>query len=108
MKKWGIIGCLFIVAAVCVSFFCKFDSAAVVAVALAAFGFAAAITGAVKKAKEQKMKLSEIICIVVFSAAGGVLCCIGGLNQSIFAELAGAVLALLTIIFGVLLDKSNT
>jgi hypothetical protein len=36
-----------------------------------------------------------------------VLICIGGLADNIFAAISGAVLALMTIIFGLLYDKKK-
>lgn len=102
MKKYGVIGCLLFVAAVCISYFCDFKGAELVAVALAAFGLAAAVTAAVKKAKEKKLPTWKTVVIIALAAIGGVLCCIGGLEQSIFAELSGAAIALLTLIFGVI------
>jgi len=45
--------------------------------------------------------------IICFAVIGGVLCCIGGLSQNIFAELAGAALALLAVIFGVIFAKTK-
>ena len=60
---------------------------------------------AVKGAKERKIegwKTAVIICLAVI---GGVLCCIGGLSQNVFAEISGAVLALLAVIFGLLYAK---
>jgi hypothetical protein len=47
------------------------------------------------------------VVIIVLAAIGGVLCCIGGTNQNIFAEISGAVLALLAVIFGILYAKKT-
>ena len=82
MKTWGIIGALFFVAAVTVGYFCNFDGAIIIEIGAAAFG----------------------LCSLVI---GGVLCCIGGLSQNIFAELEGAALALLAVIFGVIFAKTK-
>ena len=41
----------------------------------------------------------------VLGSVGGVICCIGGLAQNIFAEISGAVLALLAVIFGMIYNK---
>ena len=100
MNKWGIIGCLFFVAAVIVGFFTTFDGAMVVELALAAFGLATIVTAAVKAGKEKKVATWKTVIIICLASIGGVLCCIGGLNQAIFAEISGAALALLAVIFG--------
>ena len=96
MKKWGIIGAIAFLAAVAVGFFCKFDAAVIIEIGVAAFGFTAIVTSAVSYAKKNNIK------IIALAAIGGVLCCIGGLNQSIFAEISGAALALLAVIFGLI------
>ena len=107
MKKWGIIGAIAFLAAVAVGFFCKFDAAVIIEIGVAAFGFTAIVTSAVSYAKKNNIKTWATVFIVVLAAIGGVLCCIGGLSQNIFAELAGAALALLAVIFGVLFAKTK-
>ena len=101
MKKWGIIGALAFLAAVAVGFFCKFDAAVIIEIGVAAFGFTAIVTSAVSYAKKNN-KIWATVLIIALAAIGGVLCCIGGLNQSIFAEISGAALALLAVIFGMI------
>ena len=102
MKKWGIIGAIAFLAAVAVGFFCNFDAAVVIEIGVAAFGFTAIVTSAVSYAKKNKIKIWATVLIIALAAIGGVLCCIGGLNQSIFAEISGAALALLAVIFGLI------
>ena len=107
MKTWGIIGALFFVAAVTVGYFCNFDGAIIIEIGAAAFGLCSLVIGAIKSGKNKNVKTWKTILIVCFAVIGGVLCCIGGLSQNIFAELAGAALALLAVIFGVIFAKTK-
>lgn len=100
MKKWGIIGALFFVAAVAVGYFCNFDGAIIIEIGAAAFGLCGLVIGAIKSGKTKNVKTWKTVLIVCFAVIGGVLCCIGGLSQNIFAEISGAALALLAVIFG--------
>lgn len=65
-------------------------------------------------------KIIAVIGALLFAAAvvvgnfaqfeavvGGVLCCIGGLQQAIFKEISGLVLALLSVIFGLVFDSKK-
>ena len=107
MKKWGIIGAIAFIVAVAVGFFCKFDAAVIIQIRLAAFGFTAIVTSAVSYAKKNNIKIWATVLIIALAAIGGALCCIGGLNQSIFAEISGAALALLAVIFGIIYANKN-
>ena len=107
MKKWGIIGAIAFLSAVAVGFFCKFDAAVIIEIGVAAFGFTAIVTSAVSYAKKSNIKIWATVLIIALAAIGGVLCCIGGLNQSIFAEISGAALALLAVIFGIIYANKN-
>ena len=107
MKKWGIIGAVAFLAAVAAGFFCKFDAAVIIEIGVAAFGFTAIVTSAVSYAKKSNIKIWATVLIIALAAIGGVLCCIGGLNQSIFAEISGAALALLAVIFGIIYANKN-
>ena len=107
MKKWGIIGAVLFAAAVAFGFFFKFDGSIIISLAAAAFGFTAIVISAVNYGKEKNVKTWATVAIIVLAAIGGVLCCIGGLNQSIFAEISGAALALLAVIFGLVYSKKN-
>ena len=107
MKKWGIIGALAFCAAVAVGFFFKFDAAVIIELGAAAFGFTAIVTSAVSYAKKNNIKTWATVLIIVLAAIGGVLCCIGGLNQSIFAEISGAALAILAVIFGIVYAQKS-
>lgn len=104
MKKWGIIGAVLFAVAVAVGFLCKFDAAVIIEIGAAAFGFTAIVTSAVSYAKKNNIKTWETVLIIVLAAIGGVLCCIGGLSQNIFAEISGAALALLAVIFGMIYE----
>lgn len=104
MKKWGIIGAIAFLAAVAVGFLCKFDAAVVIEIGVAAFGFTAIVSSAVSYAKKNNVKTWATVFIIVLAAISGVLCCIGGLSQNIFAEISGAALALLAVIFGMIYE----
>lgn len=105
MKKWGIIGALLFAGAVVFGYFCNFPAATIIEIAAAAFGLCAVIVSAVKGAKEKQIAVWKTAVIVALASAGGIICCIGGLAQSIFAEISGAALALLAVIFGMLYNK---
>lgn len=107
MKIGGIIGAISFFIAVAFGFFFKFDAAVIIELGLAAFGFTAIVTSAVNYAKKNKIKTWATVLIIVFAAIGGVLCCIGGMNQNIFAEISGAALALLSVIFGLIYAKKT-
>ena len=107
MKKWGIVGALLFVAACVVGFIFNFDGSDIVAIALAAFGMAATVIAFVKKYKGKGVPVWQIAIITVLTLVAGVLICIGGIADNIFAAISGAVLALMTIIFGLLYDKKN-
>lgn len=107
-KIFGIVGSLLFVASVVVGYFCKFDSADIIAIALAAFALASTIVAVVNKYKKEGEKFNwKYILVIGLSVVGAVLVAIGGLADSIFATLAGAVIGILTIIFGVLAIKQN-
>ena len=102
MKKWGIIGAIAFLAAVAVGYFCNFDGAIIIEIGAAAFGLCSLIIGAIKSGKTKNVKTWKTVLIICFAVIGGVLCCIGGLSQNIFAEISGAALALLAVIFGMI------
>lgn len=107
-KVFGIIGSLLFVAAVVVGYFCKFESADIISIALSAFALASTIVAVVKKYKKEGEKFNwKFILIIVLTIIGAVLVAVGGLSDSIFATLAGAVIGILTIIFGVLAIKKD-
>lgn len=107
MKKWGIIGALLFVVAVVFGSFTNFEAATIIEIGVAAFGLCAVIVSAVKGAKEKQVALWKTVVVIVLASIGGVICCIGGLKQSIFAEISGAVLALLAVIFGMVYNKTK-
>ena len=104
---YGIIGSLLFVAAVVVGYFCKFDSADLVAVALDAFALATLVVGVIKKYKEAGKFSWKLIVVLIATIVGAALIAVGGLSDNIFATLAGAVIGILTIIFGVLATKEK-
>lgn len=107
-KVFGIIGSLLFVAAVIVGYFCKFDSADAVAIALSAFALASTIVAVVSKYKKEGEKFNwKFVVVIAASAVGGALCAIGGVSDNIFVTLAGAVIGILTVIFGVLAIKKD-
>ena len=107
MRKWGIVGALLFVAACVVGFIFNFDGSDIVAIGLAAFGMAATVIAFVKKYKGKGVPVWQIAIITVLTLVAGVLICIGGIADNIFAAISGAVLALMTIIFGLLYNKQK-
>ena len=107
-KVFGIIGSLLFVAAVIVGYFCKFDSADIVAMALSAFGLASTIVAVVSKYKKDGEKFNwKFTLIIVATVIGAALVAVGGLSDKIFATLAGAVIGILAVIFGAILTKKE-
>jgi drug/metabolite transporter (DMT)-like permease len=104
-NAFGIVGSLLFVAAVIVGYFCKFDSADLVAVALDAFALATLLVGIIKKYKEAGKFSWKLVVTLVMTVVGAVLVALGGLSDNIFATLAGAVVGILAVIFGVFAVK---
>lgn len=104
---FGIIGSLLFVAAVIVGYFCKFDSADLVAVALDAFALATLLVGIIKKYKEAGKFSWKLVAVLIMTVVGAALVAVGGLSDNIFATLTGAVIGILGIIFGVLAVKEK-
>lgn len=105
MKVFGIIGAICFAVAVAIGYFGDFAGDALVQIALSAFGLASLVIANVKKAKDEgKFTWKTIVCIIL-AIVGGVLCAVGGLADSIFATISGAVIALLAIIFGIINAK---
>ena len=107
MRKWGIVGALLFVAACVVGFIFNFDGSDIVAIGLAAFAVTATVIAFVKKHKEKGTPVWQIAVVTVLALVAGGLICIGDISQSIFAEISGAVLALMTIIFGLIYNKQK-
>ena len=107
MRKWGIVGALFFVASCVVGFIFNFDGSDIVAIGLATFGLTATVIAFVKKHKEKGTPIWQIVIVTVLTLGSGVLICIGGLADNIFAAISGAVLALMTIIFGLIFNKQK-
>ena len=105
-KFLGILGALLMVVAISIGEFATFPASSIVEIAVAAFGLTAVIVAAVKNAKEKQSFSWKTVLVIVLATVGGVLCCIGGLAQNIFQEIAGATLALLSIIFGIFYHKA--
>ena len=107
MRKWGIVGALLFVAACVVGFIFNFDGSDIVAIGLATFGLTATVIAFVKKHKEYGTPIWQIAIVTILTLVSGVLICIGGIADNIFAAISGAVLALMTIIFGLLYAKES-
>lgn len=105
-KFLGILGALLMVVAISIGEFATFPASSIVEIAVAAFALTTIIIGVVKNAKERNNLSWKTVVVIVLASVAGVLCCIGGLSQNIFQEIAGAVLALLSIIFGIFYHKA--
>jgi drug/metabolite transporter (DMT)-like permease len=107
-KVFGIIGSLLFVGAVVIGYFCHFESADIVAIALSAFGLASIVVATVKKYNTEGKKFDwKFILVIALTVVGAVLVAVGGLDDSIFATLAGAVIGILTVIFGVIVANKK-
>lgn len=104
-KIFKIIGSLFMVAAVIFGYFASFPGSTVVEIAVLAFGLCTCIIASIKQAKDDGKFSWKTVATVILACVAGVLCCIGGLAQNIFAEISAAVLAVLTLIFGLIFNK---
>lgn len=104
-KLFKILGILAIVFAAGIGFFADFPNATIVELALAAFGLTSLVITSVKEAKEKGNLNWKTITVMVLAVVAGVLCCLGGLSQNIFAEITAAILALLVLIYGLLFNK---
>ena len=101
-KIFAVIGAVLFAISVGVGFFGNFPLADAVAIAVAAFGLVALIVATVKKAKDEGRFNWMTIVVIVLSVLSGVLIGLGGLQSNIFETIGGAVIALLTIIFGII------
>lgn len=104
-KVFGIVGALFFVGAVVVGCFCDFAGSVIVEIALASFGLASVVISAVKKAKADGKLNWKTILVIVLAVIGGALCAVGGFQSNVFEALAGAVVAIIGIIFGLVNTK---
>lgn len=107
MKKniFAILGALFFIASVVVGYFCDFAAADILGVTLAAFALASVTIAAIEKQKEKNKFSWLTILIIVLAILGAVLVCIGGASSNIFETISGLVIALLTIVIGLI--KAN-
>lgn len=104
-KVWAIIGTLCFVASVAIGYFFDFNGDKLVQIALGAFGFTALVISAIKEQKEKgKFGWYTIVCIVLASVSGTLLC-IAGVEKNVFSLISGAVVGLLTVIFGIISVK---
>lgn len=106
-KIIAVIGALLFAAAVVVGNFAQFEAASVIEIALASFALCAVILSVVRQAKEKNTFSWKTVMVIALAVVGGVLCCIGGLQQAIFKEISGLVLALLSVIFGLVFDSKK-
>ena len=104
-KVFAVIGAVCFAAAVFIGYFCNFKGDALVQIALEAFGFATLIIANVKKAKEEGRFGWKFVVAMILAVAGGILCAIGGVTDSIFATIAGAVLGIIAIFAGLFTIK---
>ena len=104
-KVLGIVGAVLFAVAVGIGCFANFAGATIVEIALAAFGLAAVIVATIRKAKEEGTFTWKTVVIIVLAVAGGALCALGGLQSNVFEAITGAVVALISIIFGVFVAK---
>ena len=107
MRKWGIIGAVLFAIDVALGYFLKFDGSLIIQLAVAAFAYTLIVLSAVDYGKKHNIKTWATVVIIVLAAVGGVLCCIGGMSQNIFAEISGATLALIAVIFGLVYAKKS-
>jgi len=101
-KIFGIIGMVCFAVAVGLGYFVSFPYDTLVEIALAIFGATLLIIGAVNKSKEAGTFSWKTIVCIVLACLAGVFCAIAGTTKDIFSTIATAVIALVTIIFGVL------
>ena len=101
-KTFGIIGAVLFVAAVVIGYFCDFAGSAIVTLALSGFGVASLVISTIGKIKEEGKFTWKTIVVIVLALVGGALCAIGGFSDSIFEIISGAVIAILSVIFGLL------
>lgn len=106
-KIIAVIGALLFASAVVVGNFAQFEAAAVIEIALASFALCAVVISAVRQAKKKNAFSWKTVVVIALAVVGGVLCCIGGLQQAIFKEISGLVLALLSVIFGLVFDSKK-
>ena len=107
MRKWGILGAVLFALDVALGYFVKFDGSLIIQLAVAAFAYTLIVLSAVDYGKKHNIKTWATVAIIVLAAVGGVLCCIGGMSQNIFAEISGATLALIAVIFGLVYAKKS-
>lgn len=107
-KIIAVTGALLFAAAVAAGNFAQAEASAVIEIALASFGLCAVVISAVKQAREKNAFSWKTVVVIALAVAGGVLCCIGGLQQTVFKEISGLVLALLSVIFGLVFDSKKT
>ena len=85
-KIIAVFGALLFAAAVVVGNFVQVEAAVVIEIALASFALCAVVISAVKQAKEKNAFSWKTVVVIALAVIGGVLCCIGGLQQAVFKE----------------------
>jgi hypothetical protein len=106
-KVFGIVGAILFAASVAVGYFCNFPGSTLVGLGLAAFALASMIVGIVRKAKAEGSFNWKTVLIIVLAVVGGALCAIGGYSENIFEAIAGAVIAIISVIFGIFVVKKQ-
>lgn len=95
---------LFAAAAACGYFF-NFAASSIIEIALAAFGLTAIVVGTFKESEEKNIKPWKCVVVCIMALIAGVLCALGGMSNSIFMEISGAVLALIAVIIAAIANK---
>lgn len=104
-KVFGIVGAICFAVAVGLGYFVSFPYDTLVEIALATFGATLLVIGAYKKSKEAGTFSWKTVVCIVLACLAGVFCAIAGTTKDIFATIATAVIALVSIIFGVINAK---
>lgn len=104
-KLFKILGIIAIVAAAVIAYTGAIESSTMMELFLGAFGLCSLVITTINDAKAKgKWNWKTITCMVL-AVIAGVLCCLGGLSQNIWAEITAAVIALLTLIYGLFFNK---
>lgn len=104
-KKFGVIGAIIFIVVVALGFFFDFPAETIIEIAGGAFGLCLIIKGAIDKMKKEGKLNWKSVVIIALAVAAGVLCALGGMQAKVFETISGLVLALLTVIFGLIFDK---
>ena len=107
-KTFVIIAAVLFIAAVAVGKIAGFDAAVPIQIGLGAFSFAALVAGAISGAKEKNIPTWQTVIVVVGSTAGGVLFFVGNASEDIMQQISGLVIAIISILGGLLLAPKKS